>query len=339
MPNSENAALYYEAGQTPVAMGALTDQGDLKTFKSSANLWSGRAGYAPDVKPNGLATGGAITPAASGSDDVVDVAQLTVYLAGVLTTVSADTDLSIPRPSVSNYQKLSITVTSLGALAVVEGAEHTAFSNTRGANGGPPWIPTGSVEIGQVWYSSTSSDAVAAAEIKSTPGTYAEMYNYPTFDIVYGSVTNGILGYAGATFHSALAEIHSDDSGTTTAGKKVYASYYTPDFAELVDAYDFVPPANSHSIQSKQVYGRTKGSKTSAINQGSFSVDLNDGISDNVLSYLDSFLWFKFKQNRLNSPYILAQGYLGMQQSFPAGDSVGATCTISPETVSLRVLS
>lgn len=339
MPNSENAALYYEAGQTPVAMGVLTDQGDLKTFKSSANLWSGRAGYAPSVLPNGLATGGAITPAASGSDDVVDVAALTVYLAGVLTSVLASTDLSIPRPAVSNYQKLSVTVNSSGAVAVVEGAEGDSFSTDRGEDGGPPWIPTGSVEIGQVWYSSQTPAAVDAAEIKSTPGTYREMYNYPTFDIVYGSVVNGVLGYAGATFHSALAEIHSDDSGTTTAGKKVYASYYTPDFAELVDAYDFVPPANSHSIQSKQVYGRTKGSKTSAINQGSFSVDLNDGISDNVLSYLDCFLWFKFKQNRLNNPYILAQGYLGMQRQFPAGDSVGATCTISPETIALSVLT
>ena len=337
MPNSENAKLEYEAGQTPVAFTALTDQGDYTEFKSAAQLWSGRAGYAPDVKPNGVATGLAVSVAASGSDDVVDVAAGTVYLAGVLTSVSADADLSIPRPAGDAYQKLSITINSSGALAVVEGAEHTAFATGRGEDGGPPWIPTGSIEIAQVWYSSVTSAPVALSEIKQTPGVYREMYLYPTWQVVYGEVANGILGYAGVTFDSALAAIHSDDSGTTVAGKKVYTSYYTPDFAELVDAYDFVSPENSHTISSKQVYGRTKGSKSSSLNQGSFSADLNDGISDNMLQYKDSFLWFRFYQNRLNTPYILTQGYLGVAPSFPAGDNVSAACTISAETAALRV--
>lgn len=339
MPNSENAKLEYESGQTPVAMTALTDQGDYKTFKSAAQLWSGRAGKQPDIKPNGVATGLDVSVAASGDDDVVDVGAGSVYLAGVLTTVNASADLAIARPSVSAYQKLSITVNSSGALAVVEGSEHTAFSNTRGADGGPPWIPTGSVEIAQVWYTSGSSAPVTAAEIKATPGVYREMYLYPTWSVIYGTVTNGILGYAGVTFDSALAAIHSDDAGSTIAGKKVYASYSTPDFAELVDAYDFVSPENSHTISSKQVYGRVKGSKSSSLNQGSFSADLQDGISDNMLQYKDDFLWFRFYQNRLNTPYILTQGYLGVTPSFPAGDNVSAACTISAEAAALRVTS
>lgn len=337
MPNSDNAKLEYEASQDPVAMVALTDQGDYKTFKSADQLWSGVAGHAPDVKPNGVASGLEVSVAASGSDDVVDVAAGYVYLAGVKTSVDADTDLSIPRPSVSNYQKLSVTVNSSGALAVVEGAEHTAFSTERGEDGGPPWIPTGSVEIAQIWYSSGSSAAVAASEIKSTPGVYREMYLYPTFSIVYGEVTNGILGYAGVTFDGALDAIHSDDSGTTVAGKKVYASYSTPEFAELVDAYDFVSPEPSHTISSKQVYGRVKASKSSSLQQGSFSVDLQDGISDNVLSKKDQFIWFRFYQNRLNTPYLLTQGYLGVSPTWPAGDAVGASCTVSSEVAAMRV--
>lgn len=339
MPNSDNAKLEYEASQVPVAMVALTDQGDLQTFKSADQLWSGVAGYAPDIKPNGVASGLEVTIADSGSDDVVDVAQGYVYLAGVKTLVSADDDLSIPRPSVSEYQKLSITVNSSGALAVVEGAEHTAFSTTRGANGGPPWIPNASVEIAQIWYSSGSSAAVAASEIKATPGVYREMYLYPTFATVYGEVTNGILGYAGVTFDSALDGIHSEDAGTTVAGKLVYASYSTPEFAELVDAYDFVSPEPSHTITSKQVYGRVKASKSSSLQQGSFTVDLNDGISDNPLTKANQFAWFRFYQNRLNTPYILTQGYLGLSPSWPAGDSVQAACTISSEIAAMRVTS
>jgi len=332
MPNAENAKLMYEAGQTPVAMTALTDQGDFKTFKSTATLWSARSGYVPSVLPNGVATGGLVSVAASGSNDVIDIAALTCYLAGTLTSVSASTDEAISRPAANDYQKFSITVTSGGAIAVVDGTEGTSFSDTRDAAGGPPLIPTTSIEIAQVWLSSQSSAPITASEIKQTPGVYREMYNYPTWDVVYGTVSNGVLGYAGVTFHSALAAIH-----TGSVGKGVYASYYTPDFAELVDAYDFVPPNNSHSISSKQVYGRTKGAKSSSLNQGSFSFDMQDGISDNILQYVDSNLWFKFYQNRLNSPYILSQGYLGIQQSFPAGDSITAACTVSAETAALRV--
>ena len=69
MPNAENAQLQYESGQTPVAMVELTDQGDHLEFLSAANLWSRRTGYLPDIKPNGLATGGMVIPAVSTTDD------------------------------------------------------------------------------------------------------------------------------------------------------------------------------------------------------------------------------------------------------------------------------
>ena len=64
MATAENAKLQYEAGQNAVAMSALTDSGDQTEFTSAATLWSGRSGYAPVVRPNGLLTCGAITPAA-----------------------------------------------------------------------------------------------------------------------------------------------------------------------------------------------------------------------------------------------------------------------------------
>ena len=95
--------------------------GDRQDFKSAATLWSNRSGYAPDVKPNGLATGGAITPAASGSNNVIDITALTCYIAGVETSVGATTDETVNRPTVSDYQKHSVTVTALGAIAVGDG--------------------------------------------------------------------------------------------------------------------------------------------------------------------------------------------------------------------------
>jgi hypothetical protein len=339
MPTAGNAILYYESAQTFVDYEELTDQGDYKDFKSVSTLWSGRSGYAPTVRPDGLVTGGAIVPAVTGTNDLIDVAALTCYLSGVLTSVVADADVTVNRASGSatDYQKHSVTITSGGAVAVVEGAEGSSFSSTRGAAGGPPYIDNDAIEIGQVWYSSQTPAAVLATEIYQTVGTHRERYDYPVWAVEHIDVSSGILGYAGVLFQSALQQIHSEDAGSTIAGKPVWASYYTPSFAEVVDAYDFVPPASAHSVNSTQVYGRTKAAKASSLNQGSFSVHLSDGITDGMMQFVDANLWFKFFPERLNVPYILCQGSLGVTANFPAGDNIGANCTVTAEVAADRV--
>jgi len=338
MSNADNAILYYEAGQDPTGFTALTDSGDAKTFNSAVTMFSNVSGKEPDVKPNGLASGGAVTVGVSGSDNKIDVAALTCYLAGVLTSVSAAADETITRATSTDTHIInSVTVTSAGAIAIVAGTDGTSFSETRGAAGGPPWIDNDAIEIAQVRTSSYTAAAVLASEIKQVPGTHQERYNYPTWTIDYARVEDGQLGYAGVNFTSALDLIHSEDAGTTTAAKLVYVEYNEPTFAEVPDASEFVPPANSHSVNSKQVYGRTIGSSSSSLNQGSFNAELDDGVSDGFLASVDDTLWFKFKPDRLKTPYILAQGKLGVTSSFPAGDSISASCTISAGAVAERI--
>lgn len=333
MPNAENAILYYEAGRTAYGFTELTDQGDQLDFKSAVNLWSRRSGYLPNIKPNGLATGGIVGVAVSGSNDVVDVAALTCYLAGVLTSVGASADETITRATPTDTHKISsITVDSGGSIAVVAGTDGTSFSETRGAAGGPPYIPVGSIEIAQVRLSSNSAAAIDADEIFMVPNVHTEWYNFPTWDPEYSDIVNGVLGYAGVLFTSALNACHTGD-----VAKKVYASFYTPTFAEVPDSYDFVPPANSHSVNSTQVYGATRGSVSSTIGAGSFSSLMSDGITDAFLREIDQFLWFKFKQDRNNNPYILCQGKLGISQTFPAGADIAAACTIGAAAVANRV--
>ncbi|GAF94950.1 unnamed protein product, partial [marine sediment metagenome] len=153
MPTATNALIYYEAGQSLVAMVELTDV-DRKVYKSADALWSDRSGYEPDVKPNGLATGGKVTPEASETNDEVDVAGLTCYLAGVLETVGAAADQAITRSTsaVNTYRINSITVTAAPAIAVVPGADEGvgSFTEVRGDPGGPPFIDTDAIEIAQV---------------------------------------------------------------------------------------------------------------------------------------------------------------------------------------------
>jgi len=323
MATAENAKLQYEAGQTATAMSALTNSGDETTFTSGASLWSRRSGYAPVVRPNGVLTGGAVTTHAD--NDKVSVAALTCNLQGVVTSVAAGS-ATITRPVTDVAKVCSVTVNASGALAVVAGTDGstTAFSETRGAAGGPPLIPVDSIEIAQVRVTSDAAAAVAAAEIFQVVGTHRERADFPLYDIDYDS--------GSVTFLAALPEIH-----TGPLPKKVYASYAAPIFADVALASDFTPPETSHSVSSTQVYGTTMGSTSSALGQGSFTAYMESGVTDALVSLKNEILWFKFYPDRYQSPYILTQGKLGIARTFPAGDSIQAACTISASAPAVEV--
>lgn len=320
--NADNAILYYEAGQTAHAMAALTDSGDQTTFESGVDMWSKKDGYSPEVKPNGLATGGIVT-VKSGTNNAVACSALTAYIGGVLKSVAANASLTCARGTTNGYRIHSIT-TDGSTIAVTSGTESTAFSATRGAAGGPPLIPVGSIEIGQVRLSSTTAAEVSDDEIKQVIGDHQERYDYPTFQVGYG---NGEV-----IFDAALPAIH-----TGTLPKGVFASFYEPTFSQVPEVSDFVPPETSHSVSSKQIYGKTLGSSSSSLGQGSFTAYLEDGVTDNILGLKNETLWFEFKPNRLNPAKIRCLGKLGIKRTFPAGDNITASCTITATDEAVEV--
>lgn len=323
MSTAENAKLQYEAGQNATAMSALTNSGDETTFTSGASLWSGKSGYAPVVRPNGLLTGGAVTVHAD--NDKVTVAALTCNLQGVVTSVAAGTG-TITRPASDKAKVCSITINSSGAIAVVAGTDGsgTTFSETRAASGGPPLIPVDSIEIAQVRVTTSAAGAVAASQIYQVVGSHCERADFPLWTVNYdeGSVT----------FLDALPEIH-----TGTVPKKVYASYAEPIFADVALASDFVPPETSHSVTSTQVYGTTLGATSSTLGQGTFTAYLENGVSDALVSLKNQNLWFKFFPDRYATPYLLCQGKLGISRTFPAGDTIQAACTINAASAAVEV--
>lgn len=323
MPTAENAKLQYEAGQSSTSMTLLTNSGDETTFTSAATLWSRRSGFAPVVRPNGLLTGGVITPHAS-DNDKVNVAALTLNLNGVVTTVNAGTATITRGASSDTHSITSITINSSGAIAAVAGTDHTAFSETRGAAGGPPLIAVDSVEIGQVRTTSVSAALVTSAEVFQVVGTHQERADFPLFNVNYGS--------GSVTFLSTLPEIH-----TGPVPKRVYASYAAPIFSDVQLASDFVPPETSHSVTSTQVYGTTLGSSSSTLNQGTFTAYLQNGVSDALVTLKNQELWFRFYPDRYAASYILAQGKLGIARTFPAGDNMAAACTISASAAASEV--
>lgn len=319
MPNAENARLEYEAGQTFYPMEALTDSGDATVFTSQADLFSGRSGYTPVIRPDGLETGGAVT--ASSSNDAVNIAALTCYLAGVQTSVAASTGEVISRPATDVAKVNSITVTSAGAIAVVEGVDgaSSTFSETRGAAGGPPYIPVGSIEIAQVRVTSASAAPIASTEIFAVVGVHTERYDYP--------LPSALNATGSVEFTSALPLIHTGD-----LPKGVYASYAEPIFADVALASDFKPAETSHSVSSTQVYGTTIGSSSSSLGQGGFKAYLENGVTDALVTLKNETLWFRFSPDRYESAHLLTQGKLGVKRTYPTDKSLMADCTISAAT-------
>ncbi len=324
---AENAKLQYEAGQTPYAMEALSDSGDHKNFTSNASLWSKKSSYAPVVRPDGVVTGGLVTPDDGSVNNVVDISALTCYLAGVLTSVNAG-ELTMTRGAgaPTKYIINSVTVDSGGSLAVVTGTGNAGgFSTSRGADGGPPYIPAGSIELAQVKFTSEADAVVTDSEIYMVPGTSREPFDYPLWDENNLPAQDGSYDGGSITFHTSLALSHTGD-----VAKGVYAEYYEPIFAELSTVTDFTPPDQAHSTSSKKIYGSVIASWSSSLNQGSFTAYLRSGISDAVVTLRDEILTFRYYPDRYKSSYILCQGKLGIGRKFPAGDNLVAECTISP---------
>lgn len=328
-----NAGIYYESGQAQQSFAEMADSGAHTKFTLAAKPWSQAAGYEYVVAPYGLITGGAITPSAG--NDAVDVAALTAMMPGAtgasattgVLSVAADTDISITRGLTTDTHCItSITVVSGGTIAAVAGTDGTAFTETRGVAGGPPLIPVGSIEIGQVRTASVTAAAVLSTEILQVVGTHQERYDYPVYSEapVEGSIT----------FAAALPLIH-----TGGVPKKVYARVATPVFAEIPRAKDWVPAETSNSVASEQYYDSTVGSFSSSLGQASFTASLNDGVTDALLAKKGQNLLFKFAPDKNKAPYQITQGVLGVARTFAVGANPTVAVTVSASQASVDFAS
>lgn len=338
MPNASNAALYVEQGQTLNVYVAMTDSGDHQIFTTGTDhIWSAKSGKAPVVRPNGIVTGrNLLSPHAD--NDKVTVAAFTAYSMGVLQTVNSGTATITRASAPETHSITSIIMTSAGTIDVAVGTEGVAFSETRGAAGGPPLIAVDAVELGQVRTSSASAGVITEAEIFQVIGTHTERYDYPTWtvnNIGEGQAANDSdQTYAHIKFAAATAANH-----TGPIARKVWIQYYEPVMSEVTRVLDFVPPETSYSVSSKQHYQGTVATSTSSLGQGSFTALLTDGVSDSLVTDKGETLTFKFFPDKDKTPYVLCQGTLGIGRSFPVADQIQASCTITSEVAAAEFLS
>jgi hypothetical protein len=179
----------------------------------------------------------------------------------------------------------------------------------------------------------SAAAAIDSTEIFQVPGTHTERADLPTYTL--NNIGNGDSADEPAKenayleFADALPEIHA--SGTA---KKTYISFYTPIFAQIQRAMDFVPAENTHSVSSTQYYDGTVASSSASLGQASFTALMDDNITDTIVGLRDEILTFKFFPDKNKTPYIITQGVMGMSRSFPVSDQNQASITISAESKS-----
>lgn len=336
MPTAKNAKLQIEGGRSLHDFAAMTDSGDQKVFNvTGGTIYSGKNGFTPEVRPDGIVSGrNLLSPHAD--DDKVAVAAFTCYLAGVLKEIEA-TSISITRPATAVSKVISIVVDDTGTVDKEAGTDGATadFSEERGVAGGPPVIPAGYIEIGQIRVTSDESDAIAASEIFQNDGEHVERADYPVFSIK--NLGDGNQARVSAKknayveFASALPAIHTD-----TKPKGVYIRYYSPVFQDLERVLDFVPVEVSHGVSSKEYYRGAVASVTESVAQGSFTALLKDAVRDFLVAEKNETLTLKFFPDENKSTYVLTQGRIGIKRSFPHGDQIQAAVTVSAEEASVE---
>lgn len=318
MPTASEALLQIEFSESLTPMMELTDIGDQTTFASGIKYWSKVPLFEEVVLPNGIRSGGQVTPTAVNSQ--VSVAASEVNIGGVIHSQATGL-LTVARPADVKVKISSVTLTSALALAMVAGLDGDAYSEVRGAAGGPPYIPVGSIEYAQVRLDSETAQVIVASEIKSIPGTHTELAGFPTYDL------DAYLG--SITFTGDLPKIHTGD-----LPKKTYAQFYTPEFVKIQDADAFTPPRTTYSLTSTTTYDGARGSTSSAINAGSFTALLQDGVSDPVMQIAQAggARWIKFwSKKTVTGRFLVCQGQIGAADNYPSGANMTATFSISAE--------
>lgn len=329
MSTSSKAKISIEIGRTLTSYTAMTDSDHQVFYRGT--IWSNYDGSEPDVRPDGMVTGRNVL-SVHATNDTITVAAFTAYSKGTLKSVSATTDTFTRGTGPGKAKVISVYMGSDGAIAVEPGAEGAGatFSDTRGAAGGPPLVPVGGIEIGQIRTTVSTAQAVTAAEIFQVVGTHVDRYDYPDWtEYPIGK------GYNSDTTNERKAHIKFSSALEAKyvgpAYKHVYIQYYTPTFSEVMKTLDFVPAEDSHSVASTQYYNGTTASKASSLGQASFTALLGNAVNDTILGEQDEVITVKFWPNRNKNPYILTQGTLGVARTFPVADQNQAACTIASE--------
>ncbi len=346
MGNAALAQIDMELDSANAGYTQLTDSGDQQIYNSSDLLWSKSTD--PVVRPNGISSGGQtiITPAASGTNNLVDIAKFNFFIAGVEYTHTAETDVTVTRGATA-IQKSSLCVKAATPTAadLVQGADDaSADVTTRGAAGGPPSIPLVSIEVGQVHYTSSTPAAVLATEIKqNAQANQRENYDYPDWDTPNGIGLGNIADDEDQTnayvkLNSALEVAHGAAAeSAATAAKPVWMDYYTPVMVTLGRTTDYQSADVSYTVSSEAIHqGKTQGSEDSSLGQTTFTCFTNDNVTDQIVKRRGKNAITRYYPDMNKTPFMLSQGRVSTVRNEPvsgASRSVTVAMADTDQTV------
>lgn len=331
MGTAKDAKLMKESFPQFFDFTEATDSGDHTVFTvTGKTVFSDRNGYSLEVKPDGVVTGRImLTPHTS--NDTVTAESITVSLAGVESLIASEA-VTITRPASDVAKINSVTVDESGDVVVVAGTDGstTTFSETRGAAGGPPFIPVGSVERGQVRVTNSVAAPITAAEIYQSVGDHVERFDAPNWKIRHLGLGDKATTPAQRNAHIEMKALIGDPIHTGSTYRKVYVKGYSATFVEVSNSVDFKPAQNSYSLTSEEVYGDDPiGSPSQTLGQAGFKALMNNGISDEIVADEGDNLVFKFYPHKLQPQYSLTQGILGQATTNPVKSQISAACTIT----------
>jgi hypothetical protein len=295
-----------------------------KKFVSSAERFSGLEDYEPVVYLDGVISGCNVTPGTAA--DSFDVSAGTYQIKGNSYTLAASTgETGLTRPTVDgNIVVNAISLDTSGNINVTAGTEGTT-STTRGAAGGPPYIPVDQVLIGYITLGYTSATAGAVITSSEIDDSNKEYSYLPGYKVIYhddGGENKGCI-----EFDTALGAIHTGD---TT--RNVYVTYYAPDsYVELSDSKDYTLTGDQATVKS-QAYDDTTEQTHTTIKSWSGSFDYYDTkVKSTMISELDTNRrrWFKFYPDRDSNEHFTGIAVISsIGSGAPVGDMTGGTISL-----------
>ena len=323
---AEDARLQIEQGFVFWDFEKGADSGDQQKFTYSGivKLFSMLKGQAPVVRPDGARSGLKVIPAISGTNDLVDVAAGAAFVGGVDLAISASTDLAITRASAGDtFQIHSILIDNAGAITVLAGVQGTAFSTTRGANGGPPYVTVDKIEIAQVKLDSLTGAPVKASEIDEN---VRQRYDIPSFKLVPEEVTVEML--------SALDKRHTGD---TTKG--IWVKHYEPVWNDIPEVSNWKPVDFTAESQKNLTYDGVSTFVRKGIGDGSFDVNLKGEAGEIMAQVIGGMRWLRFYPDKFKTDHHIVLGFLTYDRDHPPDDMMKASVTVTGSVAAIEKAS
>lgn len=326
-----NASVQVELGSISYPMSALSSvsspASDVnKKFLTLAEYISDLAVLQAEARLDGVLAGLSLTPG-SGFNEV-DISAGSVNVQGQVVEVSATTESGITRPTtLGQVLVTALTVDNAGAITATPGTEG-ATNTTRGAAGGPPFLPVDEVLIGYItatYYTGSASGEkiLTTGEIDSSSKEYAAI---PSAKIVFHDEEQlvGVVEMANTLplIHAATA------AGPGTASRNVYASYYEPEFEEIPDAKDFSFTEDVSTYKSKAY---KDASEETAIGTPSWSASFSAYFTtvDDILNLVkNSKRWIKHYPDSSLAPHWSGISIVKVGRETPVENNMMASITL-----------